>query len=332
VVRRREKVTITRAQWAWRRWYVAEKAFGSTRVADQEMPTIWEDAFNASQDRPFLDEVTCDRVREGLTNPSDAYIYRWGPNLEDTSTEPVPDRVPPMLRVWALPDHRPVVIAAVPAHAIIEDDPQWVISVWAADLARERIEQVAEFSTELTVGLQPFAWTCLHLTGSYRVEHQCFILEINGLGMGVLAEIKRLIYSGWGTANTPAFRDLLGSVRHYIWRRPDSIGAMGAYQWKSTDELQAVALHRLRDQIQRGIAVVRSEALLDELERLEGHGEGFEATGEMPRAHRAYAAALAMESYSAQLYPELRRYQPEQSASSVAQLTVQRFLSGLAAR
>src|SRR4030095_11351901 len=43
ILRRREHVTLEAEQWAWRRWYIQEKAGGSQRLADQEMPTIWED-------------------------------------------------------------------------------------------------------------------------------------------------------------------------------------------------------------------------------------------------------------------------------------------------
>jgi hypothetical protein len=332
VLRRRDKVVLTPEQWAWRRWYVAEKAGGSHRIADQEMPTVWEDAFSASQERPFLDAILEKRLETAIAAPTEGHQYAWGTNLEDTALAPPPARVRPMLRVWTLPDHRPVVIAAVPAHSIVENDPTWVVSVWAADLDRERLEQVAEFASDLAIGLQPFAWTCLHLAGSYGVDHQAFILEITGLGMGVLAEIKRLVYSGWGTARAPHFRHLLGAVHHYIWRRPDAIAGVGAYQWKSTPELQATLLHRLRDQLTRGVAILRSDACLEELDRLEGSGEGFTPAGDEPRAHRAYAAALAMESYSGQLYPQLSKFRPEHGARSVQERTVARFLAGLGGR
>jgi hypothetical protein len=261
--------------------------------------------------------------------PDEAHVYQWGASLEDTTIAAVPDRVPPMLRLWARPDHRPVVVAAVPAHSIVEDDPNWVVSVWAADLERERLEQVAEFCTDLTVGLQPFAWTCLHLAASYPVPQQCFVLEISGLGLGVLSEIRRLVQSGWGARLSTGFTHLLGGIHHYIWRRPDSMSGMGAYQWKSTPELQATLLHRLRDQLLRGVARPRSPELLTELDRLEGHGEGYDPAGEQPRGHRAYAAALAVEAYSHQLYPTLKRYRPDLRSSSVAQRTVQRFFAGL---
>src|SRR5439155_10075023 len=45
---RRYKRQLTPGQWAWRRFYVAEKAGGDERTADQEMPMLPEDAFEAT--------------------------------------------------------------------------------------------------------------------------------------------------------------------------------------------------------------------------------------------------------------------------------------------
>jgi hypothetical protein len=238
-----------------------------------------------------------------------------------------------MLRVWTPPDTRPVVVAAVPGHSAFPEDPAWVISVWAASLDEDKLEQVAEFSTELNLGLAPYAWCCLHLCGAYGAQHKTFILEITGLGMGVLGEIRRLITTGYGTTRVPGFLDLVASVRYYIWRRPDSMSAAGAYQWKSSTETQAMALQRLRDSIQRGTITIRSEELAEELARLEGKGDGYTPMGDVPRGHRAMAAALAVDSYIAQLYPSLKRYRSRGvPASSVGGRALNEFFSTLGRR
>jgi hypothetical protein len=332
ILRRREHVTLDVEQWAWHRWYVEEKAGGSHRLADQEMPTVWEDAFSATQQRPFLDTVTEDRLAASTCDPAAAYVYRWGATMEETVPEVAGTR-PPMLRVWTPPDTRPVVVAAVPGHSTMTEDPTWVISVWAASLDEDKLEQVAEFATELNLGLAPFAWCCLHLAGAYGAQHKTFILEISGLGSGVLTEIRRLINTGYGTTRTPGFLDVVNSVRHYIWRRPDSLSASGAYQWKSNAETQAMALQRLRDSIQRGTITIRSEELAEELARLEGKGDGYTPMGDVPRGHRAMAAALAVESYIAQLYPSLKRYRTRgQPASSVGGRALTDFFANLSRR
>lgn len=331
LLRKREKVSLTMEQWAWRRWYVAEKAGGSARLADQEMPTVWEDAFSASQERPFLDEVTEQRLKVSVTEPETQWVYKWGGNMEDTRPEPAGTR-DPMLRVWAPPDNRPVVVAAVPGRSMIPDDPSWVVSVWAAELEQDRFEQVAEFHSELNLGLQPFAWVCLHLAGAYGAQHRNFILEVSGLGMGVLAEIKRLVNTGWGTTRAPGFRDMLGSIRHYVYRRPNTMVTMGALQWKSKPETHGMILQRLRDQLQRGSTVVRSKALADEVARLEGRGDTYDPTGVLPRGHRAGAAALAVESYAAQLFPMLKKHRAGQTPTTVGGRAVQEFFASLGRR
>jgi len=332
LLRKRDRVVLDVEQWAWRRWYVAEKAAGSQRLADQEMPTVWEDAFSASMERPFLDRLTQERIDLSLCEPAAAYCYEWGNTMETTHPSPAGLK-DPMLRVWTPPDTRPVVVSAVPAHSAMPDDPSWVVSVWSAALDEDKLEQSAEFHTESNIGLQAFAWVTLHLAGAYGAQHKTLILEVSGLGAGVLTEIQRLVRQGYGTTRTPGFLDVLGSVRHYIWRRPDSLTARGAYQWKSNAETQATVLQRFRDQIQRGAATVRSEYLAEELTRLEGAGDGFVPTGELPRGHRAQAGALAVESYVAQLYPTLKRYRERgQPATTVQGRTIQEFFGTLGRR
>jgi len=326
------QISLKPTQWAWRRWYILEKAGGSERLADQEQPTIPSDAFGASQERPFLERVSGERVRHGVATAPTAstYIYHWASQMEDTRAEPTPPGVPPLLTVWQLPDGGPVVVAAIPAYSAMEDDPTWVVSVWQAAIAEDRLTQVAEFATDAQVGLQPFAWVCLHLAGCYQASHRAFILEVSGLGSAVLQEIKRLVSTGWGTSRKPEFKDLVGSIRHYVWRRPDSLVSGGALQWKSSPEIQGGVLQRLRDQIIRGVVTVRSPQLAEELTRLEAEGDTFKPGGREPHGHRAMAAALAVESWSAQLYPYLKRARAiAGSASTVQGRIIQGFVSQL---
>ena len=326
------RVVLTPSRWGWRRWYVAEKAGGSERLADQEMPTVPEDAFGASQERPFLESVSRTRVHEGIASAPvpTKYRYAWSALLEDTKA--VVDHESPMLRVWVPPDDRPVVIGAVPAYSSFENDGNWVVSVWAASVEKEQLEQVAEFASDEMIGVQPFSWIVLHLAGAYGATYKTMILEIAGLGSAVLAEIKRLVNTGWGTSRRPEFKDFLGSIRHYVWRRPDAMFALGALQFKSSPEIQGGILQRLRDQVSRGYTLVRSAALADELDRLEAAGDTFKAGGREPRAHRAMAAALAIESYASQLFPYLKRARAfAGSSTSVGGRAVQSFMEQLKA-
>src|SRR5262249_1479519 len=140
-------VSIKPEQWAWRRWYVLEKAGGSERLADQEMCTVPADAFGASQERPFLERVSGERVRHGVATapPARTFIYSGAATLEETRAEPTPPGVPPVLTVWSMPDGGPVVVSAVPAYSSFESDPTWVVSVWQAAIEEDRLTQVAEF-------------------------------------------------------------------------------------------------------------------------------------------------------------------------------------------
>jgi hypothetical protein len=91
-------------------------------------------------------------------------------------------------------------------------------------------------------------------------------------------------------------------------------------------------LQRLRDQISRGYILVRSEQLADELDRLEASGDTFKAGGREPHAHRAMAAALAIESYASQLFPYLKRARAFAGHStSVGGRAVEQFMNQLKA-
>lgn len=338
-LRARYHVTLKPEQWAWRRWYVAEKASHSQRLANQDMPTLPEDAFAASQNRPFLGigpegQTLAERIRQVIASGPVAkpYTYQWGMQLEDTRPLPTDEEHAPHLRVWEPPDHRPTMVAAVPAYSSFPEDPSWVVSVWAASLTEDRLEQVAEFHSEAAIGLQPFAWVIMHLVACYSAVPKGLILEVAGLGQGVLQEIRRMVATGWGTLRRHEFRAVFGGVQHYLWRRPDSIGALGALHWKSGPETQGAVLQRLADQLRRGTLVVRSSELLEELDRLEGVGDTYEPSGRDPRGGRAMAAALAVEGWSAQIHPQLKRLRPAYSATTVGQRTVQTFLAGLGRR
>lgn len=333
LVRKRDKVIITPEQWAWRRWYRMEKAGGSHRLADQEMPTVWEDAYSASQERPFLDHVTQSRLQTLAQEPATPYVYEWGSHLEDTNPVVAPPGTEPMLHVWDPPDLRPAVVAAVPSYAVHPEDPAWVVSVWAASLDSEKLVQVAEFGSDLNIGIQPFAWIALHLAGAYGANHRTFMLEVQGLGMGVLAEVRRLVSLGWGTNRRSELGSFLGGIRHYIYRRPDTLASTPALMWKTSGESQSRLMSQLRDQIQRGLVEPRSPAMIEELTRLEGRGESYDPAGETPRQHRVHAAALALEAYITTVFPLLRRYRAVGvQPVTVPQRTVQAFVASLGRR
>jgi hypothetical protein len=324
---RRYDTTLTPEQLAWRRWYEAEKAGGDSRLADQEMATLIEDGFNATG-ISFLSYDSIRRCRRTVsTAPTpDRWRYEFGANIEDTKLrKTIPEHQ--QLIVWEEP--KPIdgyVVAGVPAYSANPECADYVTTVWHA--TRDALEQVAEFSEE-ELGMQEFSWCCAHLVGTFQAPRKAFILEVSGIGSGVLQELKRLQNSGWGTSVKPRLSEVVGGIRHYLWRRPDTLAGGAALQWKSSPELQNILLNRFRDQISSGRVTVRSPAMLAEIERTRQDGENFKPEGRQPANHRLISGALAVECWSAQLVPLFQRVQGTSTATSVTGRMVGDFFGRL---
>lgn len=316
-IKRRYNVEIKPEQWAFKRWYTAEKAGGNERLSDQEMCTLPEDAFEATGES-FLG---FDLLRECEKNIKKApkakyYRYEYGPVLEESevrsTTEVMAD-----LTIWEEPEEaQAYVIAAVPAHSISPAGITGCISVWRA--SREKLVQVAEFSSS-SCGLQTFAWTCLHVLGLYKVNKRSFILEVQGHGMGVLQELQRIQAYGWGMKSYDLVnaRKVIGPIYHYLWRRPDTLGGGAALQQKSDSGSQALAFRRLKDQIERGCIEMRSQDLFEECERMRQMDDVYQSESEQPEESRLQCAALAVESWAKQIRPLFKSIQGESTGRTV---------------
>ena len=326
-VEKRYSHTLTPEQLAWRRWYLAEKAGGDTQLANQEMATLIEDGFNATGISFLGDDAIrrCRRTVSTAPTPS-RYRYEFATNIEDTELKPTTTDFQQLV-VWE--DPKPLdgyVVAGVPAYSENPECGDYVVSVWRGN--RDELYQVAELCDE-DMGMQTYAWACSHLVGTYVTPRRAFILEISGIGAGVLQELKRLQNSGWGTAARPRLNEVMGGVRHYLWRRPDSLAGGAALQFKSSPELYNILMNRLRDQIASGRVTVRSNAMLAELERIRQDGENFKAEGRDPSNHRVWAAALAVESWSNQLVPLFQRVQGKSPATTVTGRMIGEFFQQL---
>jgi hypothetical protein len=329
-VKRRHGHDLTPAQLAWRRWFVSEKAGGDDRTADQEQPTLIEESFEATG-ISFLNTEALRRVRKSVEASAAPkwFRYEFGLHIEATEVKPT-IAARGELAVWETPE--PVagyVIAAVPANSATADCPDYVVDVFKA--TRDSCEQVAQFSTEEGCGMQGFAWVCEHLLASYQSPRKAFILELMGMGKGVLQELKSLRDAGWGTRQRKMVNTLVGNVQPYIWRRPDSLGGIGALMWQTSPDLMIFLMNRLRDQLASGTVVLRSQRTLNEIERVRQVGDQFMPEGKTPANHHVLAAALAVEAWRTQLMPIFQRVQGRSSATTVVGRTIEEFFGKLAA-
>lgn len=295
-------VALTTGQWAWYRWKRAERMSGDQMTMHQEFPTLPEHAFQATG-MGFLGDDSLARVRtatEGEGAPT-GYRYSFGPVIEACNIE-VADPVLADLVVWEEPRERPgtyYVIAADPAFGASATSDRSAATVWRAE--RDRMVQVAEFCSN-QLGVRHFAWVLMHLCGAYQTSF--FILELNGPGIAVWQEFLSMQSWGLGSQNLGKLTNVLGSVQHYLWKRPDIMGTSRSWQWKTNQTNKIWIMSRLRDGLTQGRVLVRSPELVSELGSVRQEGDRFAAHG---RAHddRVMTAALAFEQYQQAVLPVL---------------------------
>lgn len=325
-------VVLTAEQWAYKRWYTAEKAGGSQRLSDQEMPTVPSDAFEATGSS-FLGYELTRQVQKSLTvGPTyKPYRYEFGQTVEDSNLINTTHQLAE-LRVWKEPeDFQAYVISAVPSYSATSCCATAVVSVWRAE--RDTLEQVAEYASD-QVGLQTFSWVCLHLLGLYKVQRRAFILEVQGHGMGVLQELQRFQQSGWGIRpqNMIRTKTVIGPIRHYLWNRPDSMTGSFALQHKTDSTVHSWMIRRLKDQLERGTLVIRSKDLFEECERMRQLDDTFASESSNPEEHRLMAAALAVESWIKQLRPLFKSVQGPAEGVNVMTRMLQNVFGSLGGR
>lgn len=295
--------TLEPEQWAWFRWKQAEKQ-GSLLSMMQNFPTLPEHAFQASG-QGYVDDAVLFRLREGLdiAPAAKSYVYSFADTIEGSALVPTdPKRA--TLTVWEPPVagcH--YVVAGDPAYGANDESDQAVCSVWRCE--RRRLVQVAEFAA-VGVPTQKFAWVCMHLAGTYdRAPGQAhFILELQGPGLAVLQDIQNVQFYGYGSDVPQELQQVVGNIRHYIYRRPDHMGAGGLWQWQSTSRTKKMIFERLRSCLLSNAIVIRSRALVEELGGIKQTGDKFGAVG---RQHddRAITAAMATEAWLQQALPVL---------------------------
>jgi hypothetical protein len=342
VIKRRYRRTISREQLAWYRWTLREKFFGDETMMAQEFSCIPEDAFQAFGDK-FIEPVMVQGLRVKLEDAPEptGLRYEWAGTIDAVRVHECEPREAP-LRVWEQPDPEGVyVVAGHPSWSSSPEAAQFVAMVFR--VWPDRITQVAEYATDAGAMYQ-FAWVLLHLAGAYRMRLPAYmIVEVGATGYRVLEEIQMLERYGFGLSVSARGQlgDVLGSVRHYFYFRPDSPFTRTAPQdWKTGPNNRAWLLHGLRDALERGHLTIRSAALLDELAALRRGEEGDNdqiAGGAGQSDSRAICAALGVQAWSSTAIADLdvvlapREPGPE-VATSVQQRMVQHWIGSALGR
>jgi hypothetical protein len=292
---------MTQEQLAWWRWKGAE-VIGSTEALMQEFPPTEEDAFISTGSHFFGNTPITDAwVKAKMTKP-ELYRYEYGQNFDETRIEACTESLAE-LKVWQHPQaNGHYVIGADPAYGSSGDSDRFAVQVlrcWA-----DRVEQVAEYCT--TRGsVYSFAWVVAHLAGAY---HGALILEINGPGMAVWAEMQRMMQglSSPGAERSQTLMNVMNNIQHYLYTRPDSLrGGSGVFHWKTTNESKEWIMNQFRDGMERARMNINSVELLEEMRYVTVQG-GYIGSGKSGvHDDLVMAMALAYEAYNKSMLPQL---------------------------
>lgn len=331
---------ISPEQWAWYRWYGAERV-GDEMMLEQEMPTTEHHAFVVTGSQYFTARgiTTAYNKLKAVKTPQ-YYRIEVRHTFSDTQVIACPKNVA-TLTIWEPPEEGAAyVMGADPAFGSSEWADRFCLSVWKC--YADRIVQVAEFCDP---DLQDFsfAWIMCYLAGSYSIVNSkpnifVYNLEITGPGQAVLSEINNLRRLSWTgqKSDRSFFRDFTGNMSAYLYRRMDVLSQIpSAIHWKSTLNAKERMMGIFRNYFERGVAEVKSEKLLDEMKGIiREEGCAPSASGRS-KDDRVIAAGLAVEAWNNQLVQRLtqmgRTYEEAQRAkdptmTNAAQTVINRQL------
>lgn len=284
---------ITPQQVAWWRSHLHEKKQSDVRFMLQDYPWFPDQAFLASGDRFFSTRLLDDLAAyaQSCKRPK-LYHYTIGSDFTQIALH---ESVEGELAVWEEPIADALyVIGADPAYGSSENSDRFVIEVlriWA-----DRMEQVAEFATR-DITVYGFAWVIAHLAGAYNSAY--VNLEINGPGRAVLQELQTLpaqLSRFKEEKKRRALADVFGSMRHYLYCRPDALKPSYAWHWQTTSATKPPILYNLKDVLSRHMLRIASTEWVEEAAFLIQNGNDIRAE-QGYNDDRIMAMAIAVEAW-----------------------------------
>lgn len=255
--------SVNAEQIAWWRWKLAEEIKDEMAML-QDFPPTEDYAFQLTGSKFFIGEHVTQAYRDVKNNLARYYRYQMGLNFEHTQfIETNEDNAE--LTVWEFPEDGGVyVIGADPAYGSSEWADRFCASVYRC--YADRLVQVAEYCTPHANTYQ-FAWVLGHLCGNY--EGALLNLEITGPGQAVFNELQNLQrIAGAKSDSTRDIYDVVASIRHYLYRRQDTMGGAYAYQWQTNAREKERLFNSLRDYWERGMVTVNSAGAILEFRNI----------------------------------------------------------------
>ena len=316
-------VEVDDEQIAWWRWLSAEQQTDES-MRLQEYPWTETQAFQASGSQ-FFSSTELSRlytIANAMPNP-EYYRLTFKDNFIDTQVLPS-NMKSATLKVWKNPQQNAFyVLGADPAYGSSENADGFAISVWR--VWADRAEQVAEY-VDYSITTSQFAWAIAYLCGAYG---PCtFNLEVSGPGHAVLNEIQNMRKEKtFGLAQSrPVLKDVLGSMRDFMYRKYDSIyGTPGALHTQTSFQMKERMMNTYRDYVERKMAHPVSRELISEMTSIQREAGSAPAAPNHRKDDRVIAATLAILAWNDQVRTKLMSqglvYQSEDQIQAAANAT-----------
>lgn len=252
-------------------WWRRESEFRAEEYMLRHYPWTETECFIASGSGFFPAQRTLEISQELTPSPPyRGYRYSFDEKFISSRIDQIADPEDAMLKVWEPPEPGGVYCIGVdPSGGGGGDSDDHAIEVLRC--YSDKVVQVAEFQSNKPLTYQ-LAWVLAHLAGAYR-DHLAN-LEVTGVGAAVLPEVRNLRQLAergilQGEPGTENILNLIGAVRWFLYKRPDTLGGAGnVIAWKANSDNKYQVYSELRDSLMLRRLEIRSPLLVQQLQSI----------------------------------------------------------------
>lgn len=269
---------------------------------DQEMPWTAEDAFQATGDSFFTNEVLTDAFKAAKKFLCLPFVIKLTESFADTRMIQCGVSAADF-KIWEKPSqYGTYVIGADPIFGSSPDRDNGVISVFRC--YADGCEQVAEFASPGVTTFQ-FAWVLAFIAGLYRDVY--LVLEMNGPGTPVYQELGQLKQklAQISPSDDPDMRNCLMHMKDFLYRRADSLSGNVMLQWQTSPRTREQMLHKFHLGLESKRVEIKSLLCLEEARHMKIENDGY--IGAPPSKHddRIFGAAMAYWGWDTNVRPKM---------------------------
>ena len=252
-------------------WWRRESEFRAEEYMLRHYPWHERECFIASGSGFFPAARTLEIGEQlGAGMPFKGYKYTFEEAFLSSSINQVDNVDDAMLRVYEPPEPDGVYTIGIdPSGGGGGDANDHAIEVLRC--YADRVVQVAEFRTNKPLTYQ-LAWVLAHMAGAYK-DHLAN-LEVTGVGAAVIPEVRNLRQLAergilQGSPGTSGILDMIGAVRWFLYKRPDTLGGAGnVIAWKANQDNKHQIYSEVRDSLMLHRLEIRSPRLIQQMQAI----------------------------------------------------------------